>query len=604
MIQLPVHFPSITVSLFAVYVSAFLSSWFTRPPLEIVGNEVDVAVKESTVSSKTQLPQENGAVRKMTPEQLSHNGKVKIVKARETAIVREKPVQPWKVLFYGVPSKESPLLSALTFLINLALIGLIGDALYRARWYYPSDDLSFVRLGYVSPTEARFLVREPDQAKMPVTLEIRIQDPQPPFDNPQWQLVGGFRWTTNDTDYTASLTAPLIHPEQRQYEWRTSNNHAGQFLSPPKPGKMPKYNDNKFTFLSTSCILPRFPYNPLDHALAIPGLRHLAKRLPELSAQFMLFLGDFIYVDVPDRFGTSVEEYRMQYRQVYASPDWAPVGQNLSWIHVLDDHEISNDWSSNRTGVYKAAVEPWNIYQAGINPPVARAARTTQQRNGSTWFEFVQGPASFFMLDTRTYRSSNNEPFDSADKTMLGEEQLEDLLYWLARPEPAGVRWKFVASSVPFTKNWPVNVKDTWGGFLVERRKILEAMWLAGTRGTTVVILSGDRHEFAATKFPPPPGSSWPESAAAFEFSTSPLNQFASPLPTYRQTDGEDVKLKYIPSGSSKFGSFTIEEAWGQSTLKYHLYIDGKESWSTLLVAPPVPEEPSAALAFWRRIFS
>lgn len=127
----------------------------------------------------------------------------------------------------------------------------------------------------------------------------------------------------------------------------------------------------------------------------------------------------------------------------------------------MDDHEISNDWFSNTTGVYKAAVDPWHRYQADVNPPRAlKTGNGSQQRAGTTWFEFVQGPASFFMLDTRSYRSSNNEPFEEPDK-MLGEEQLADFLAWLERPEPRGVKWKFVASSVPFTKNWPVNVKDT-----------------------------------------------------------------------------------------------------------------------------------------------
>lgn len=216
--------------------------------------------------------------------------------------------------FYGAPSARRPKLSAATFLINLVLVGLTADALFRARWYYPAEDLSFVRLGYVSTAEAKFLIREPDQAKMPVTLEIRVKDPQPSFDNPPWQTAGGVRWTANDTDFTAAVPVSLSHPKRRWYEWRTSNNHTGEFLAPPRPGTMPKYSDGKFTFLSTSYILPRFPYNPLDHALAIPGLRHLAKKLPELGAQFMLFLGDFIYVDVPERFGKSTAEYRMQYR--------------------------------------------------------------------------------------------------------------------------------------------------------------------------------------------------------------------------------------------------------------------------------------------------
>lgn len=58
----------------------------------------------------------------------------------------------------------------------------------------------------------------------------------------------------------------------------------------------------------------------------------------------------------------------------------------------------------------------------------------------------------------------------------------------------------------------------------------------------------------------------------------------------------------YIPSGSSKFGSFTIENIAGESTLQYHLYIDGQEKWSTLLVEPPVSGGFSSDVSFWERI--
>jgi alkaline phosphatase D len=275
-------------------------------------------------------------------------------------------------------------------------------------------------------------------------------------------------------------------------------------------------------------------------------MANVIKSIPG-GAQFMLFLGDFIYIDVPRRFGTTVEDYRREYRQVYASPDWPSVGQNLSWIHVLDDHEIANDWDKKTTGVYKTAADPWYHYQTSVNPPKAReAGQFHKVRRNATYFEFTQGPASFFMADTRTYRDSSSIlPADSPDKSMLGSEQLEDLLAYLARPEPKGVKWKIVASSVPFTKNWRVNGKDTWAGYLGERRKVLEAMWDVGLQGGVgVVIVSGDRHEFAATAFPPPLGGRWPVSATVHEFSSSPLNQFYLPTPTYRQTDDEDIMVK------------------------------------------------------------
>lgn len=552
-------------------------------------DEINVVIKETVIT-----------------DDAATNGDA-IVEAKEVDINEKmtlgEPIVPlWKIIFYGTPNTRYPIASLVGFLINVIFTALTADALYRARFFYPANDLSFARIGYVSHTEARLLIREPDQTVFPLTVQLRSAAPGATIESSVWSTIDSIAATAEGSDFTQAITIPLRSSQQMIYQWRTSNNLTGQFVSAPRPGSMPTHSDGKFTFLSTSCILPRFPYNPLDHPLSIPGLRHLANRLPDLGAQFMLFLGDFIYVDVPQRFGKSIDEYRMQYRQVYASPEWAAVGQNLSWIHVLDDHEISNDWSSKDAGVYHNAMEPFNLYQASVNPPQAvQAGSSALRRKNATWFEFTQGPASFFMLDTRSFRSDNGEPINEETKTMLGQDQLDDFLAWLARPKPKGVHWKIVASSVPFTKNWPVNVRDTWGGFLVERRKILEAMWDAGSRGQGVVILSGDRHEFAVTKFPPPVDSKWPQSAAAHEISTSPLNQFASPFPTYKEVDSEDVKIKYIPSGISKFGSFTIEEIDGESSLAYQLYIDGQPTWNMTLHT--TPRETSSG-SFWDKLWS
>lgn len=587
---------------------SFVLSYRAKPKFALV-KKVDVVVTDVTVED------EDG------------NGvEEEEVDVSTSLLVRKKPVHALSTLLLGLPS-PSKLLSVLAVLTNVLLAAMVADRVYSEH-AITAADLSFVRIGYVSDTEAKLLIREPDQTKMPVSVEIRIRDPEPPFDDPVWQPAGGVRWTDNSTDYTAVLTVPLRHPAQRVYQWRTSNNHAGELTAAPRAGQAPSLHGGNFTFLATSCMVSRVPYTPLDHPLAIPGARHLAKLLPTLGAQFMLFLGDFIYVDVPRWWGKSVSDYRQKYRQVYASPDWAPMAQNLSWIHVLDDHEIANDWSQKQTGIYEAAVDPYHHYHTAANPPLARQAGAAgsvlhRSRPGATYFAFSQGPASFFMLDTRSYRSSNSLPFDHANKTMLGADQLADLLAFLRRPEPSGVKWKIVVSSVPFTKNWRVNTRDTWGGFLVERQAILEAMWDAGLQGTGVVILSGDRHEFAATQFPPPAANEsspaparWPASVAVHEFSASPLSQFYSPVPSYFQTDDADVKLRSINWGNSKFGVVTIlpsnetdsasgsSSETGPSQLLYRLFINGQEAWNTIIEAPVVLAGPKAAKpkSFWSKL--
>lgn len=546
---------------------------------------------------------------------------VEKVEVIDTIVQGEPPISTLTSLLTGLPNPRSMALSLLTFLINVGCVTMVADRVYHEH-YITGDDLSFVRVGYVSDSEAKLLIREPDQSKMPVTVEIIVKDAQLPFDPTSWHTVDSVPSTSNLTDYTAVVSVPLSHRDQRTYLWRSSNNHSGELTAAPRPGQYPQTNDGSFTFISTSCIINRLPYNPLDHPLAIPGMRHLAARLPELGAQFMLFLGDFIYADVPRYWGTTAADYRQKYRAVYAAPEWPTVGQNLSWLHVLDDHEIKNDWDANQTGVYEAAVEPWHHYHTAVNPPRVKTAGLGTTLGGVTWFTFTQGPASFFLLDTRSYRSPNKAlPHAAAEKTMLGPTQLADLLAYLRRPEPRGVQWKIIASSVPFTKNWPVNRLDTWGGFLAERALVLEAMWDASARGVGVIVLSGDRHEFAATKFPPPANATaWDDSAAVYEFSTSPLSQFYSPVGTYKQTDEEDVKLKYatlrwslpiqnvetssgsninslthvhryIHNGASKFGAITIAKDPinpARSTLTYRLFVDGVESWNTTISSPDV----------------
>ena len=447
-------------------------------------------------------------------------------------------------LITGASDSASPKWTLVNLSINFVLSLMIIDAIYTAPWLYPARELSFARTGYVSHQSANILIREPDTNQLPISLYYRPENAArnhsygKTIDSTAWESIGEkITQLSDETDYTAVFRIQDLTPDIA-YEYILSNNHSGYFTTAPTPGNVSDDRQNLFTFLHSSCLIPRFPYS-FSHPLHIPGLTYVAKWIPQLQPYFMLFLGDFIYVDVPFRQGSDKEAYRREYRQVYASPDWHNASVRLPWIHVLGTtHEIANDWHSNTTGVYAAAVDPWQYYHVSVNPP--------RVRSNETYFTFTQGPATFFLMDTRRYRSPNPHiDFSDPSKTMLGKTQLEDLISFLQAPVPQGVYWKFVISSVPFTKNWRFGEEDVWGGFLVERRKILEAMWDVGAKGGVgLAILSGDRHEFAATAFPPPKGGRWPLSTTVHEFSTSPLSMFYLPTRTYKQTDEEDICLK------------------------------------------------------------
>ncbi|KAL9060963.1 MAG: hypothetical protein Q9162_000407 [Coniocarpon cinnabarinum] len=640
-------FPQLLGTSFAIYCTSWIYVVLTTPPYDVVDEKVDVVVK----------PIEYG-----TGSDSTSNGvPAEEIDVEDTIITKSKPPHPLLTLLTGVPS-TSMFASLTSFAVNVVLFLFMIDATYRAALFHTLEDFSFARLGYVSENSAKILVREPNITRLPIFLSYRYADVPviktsgAHFDS-SWRHSSSVVDLSEETDFTAVMTIEGLRPDTR-YQYALSNNYTSYFITAPPPGSVSRRGlipdetvirsdetnrGGTFTFLHSSCIKTRFPYNPLDHPLTIPGMRPLAKAFSKLNPAFFLFLGDFIYVDVPRRHGVDVSNYRREYRQVYASPEW-PLGArvlqdplypdqtdyDLPWIHVYDDHEISNDWSANTTGVFPAALDPYTHYHISGNPPPSEYA----ERNGlfsrrtslspvhtQTYTTFIQGPSSFFLMDTRRYRS---EPCSSSDETcdatMLGEAQRKSLLSWLAAPPSnPGVRWKILVSSVPFTRNWRVNAKDTWGGYLSERRQVLEAIWAAGSdgSGTGVIILSGDRHEHATTAFPPPPrlendlGARVGE-AAAVEFSTSPLSMFYLPWRTYREdppklsSTGDyyvgherETCLKYHPEGNSKFGAIRIEspKGSGQSLLRYMLYVDGQEVWSHVLVAP---ERRRGAIGKWK----
>lgn len=510
-----------------------------------------------------------------------------------------------KTLLTGLPSPRLPLSSRLTALVNIVLTLFTLDFLLRGLVLYSGEDLALSRIGYVSPTTASLLVREPDPAQLPLTVYYQEED-----HSSKWIEEGIIYTLDNTTDFTISVVLKDLKPSSR-YRYALSNNRTGTFSTAPLPGTE---SAHKLTFLTSSCMKPNFPYDPLSHPLRFPGVEQVSETIsklpPLLRPAFMLFLGDFIYIDVPMRFGSSISHYRSEYRRVYSSPSWTSSSESpaidLPWIHTLDDHEIENDWShGNTTAPYPAAAEPFVHYHVSVNPPIP--ATPFAKPENTTYFSFIHGPASFFMLDSRTYRS---EPAQ-INSTILGSAQLQSLLAYLARPEPAEVRWKIISSSVPFTKNWHVGTTDTWGGFLNERRTVFEAMWRAERElGVRVVLLSGDRHEFGATRFPDPSLPFNPEEDLApntageglHEFSVGPLSMFYLPVRCYWQSDHEDVTVKYIPDGNVKYGLIDIKTAdepvdthsgnpvlVPSSVLTYSLYVDGAVVWEYKL-SVPLPE--------------
>ncbi|GAO46546.1 hypothetical protein G7K_0776-t1 [Saitoella complicata NRRL Y-17804] len=455
-----------------------------------------------------------------------------------------------KTLLFGHPH-PNPLLTFLTLAANALCLVMVLDLTFQLQFFWPCDDLAFHRVGYVGPSSARLQIRDPS-GKSSVGMRLREANTSSPF-----MMGPKFEGLDASNDYVGWVELTGLDADTT-YEYTMSNGNRGSFKTAPPTGA-----SGKWTFSSTSCIIPGFPYRGFGRdPLEIEGFDYVRQQLDEEEIEFMLFLGDWIYADVPHFAGDSVEDYRQKYRQTYSSPQVRSVLGRLPMMHVYDDHEIKNNWDKHENYEYAAAMNPWHTYHHSVNPPALG--------HNQTYYTFTRGDSAFFLMDTRRYRSLNTQ-VDGPEKTMLGLEQREALLHWLQESEDQGFVWKFVISSVPFTKNWrgPDGEKDTFGGFLYERSLLLDAM----DRVSNVIVLSGDRHEFAATAI----------REHVVEFSTSPLNQFYLPIRTYSQAteDDEDQVLAYLPDGNHKFGLFGVDTTdKNKPTLKFRLINDGEETWN------------------------
>lgn len=162
----------------------------------------------------------------------------------------------------------------------------------------------------------------------------------------------------------------------------------------------------------------------------------------------------------------------------------------LAVFGIYDDHEFLNNWTGENDDAKAPFVNASTAYATYYG-----AANPDPQESDVSYYELRFGDNAFFVLDTRRHRSlPETDPESTTLPTMLGEKQLHDLHSWLGRVNSTAT-FKFIVSSVPFTSLWHGwdGQKDTWAGYRIERDSLLDVLQYI----PNVVILSGDRHEFA-----------------------------------------------------------------------------------------------------------
>ncbi len=328
-------------------------------------------------------------------------------------------------------------------------------------------------------------------------------------------------------DFTGTVNLTGLDPAT-EYNYRVLLNgaetFAGSFTTLPQTGVPGQI---RFAY-GADFNVGHQPFNVFDPIIA-------------LQPDFMIMGGDQVYADSSPDTKSGFEGF---YKDNWSDVKMRAAQQQIPMLTMWDDHEITNNWSSGQTGRYVNARIVFDEYQGSTNPDPAVP--------GEIYYSYSAGEVDFFVLDTRSYRSSNGMA-DGPTKTMLGAIQKTALLNWLDNSQG---KFKFIVSSVPFNQ-WSTTGSDSWYvGFNNERSQIFDHIRYEGIGG--VVLISGDQHWSGAFKLDAAPPYSF------YEFQPTPggIGNRGEPTTT-------DPQVLYKNDDYKGFGMFTVDTSVEPATLHY-----------------------------------
>jgi hypothetical protein len=279
----------------------------------------------------------------------------------------------------------------------------------------------------------------------------------------------------------------------------------------------------------------------------------------ERAPHLFLGLGDHIYADLdPGPIEPTPEAYDAMYRATWDDPSLRACWANVASLLVWDDHETWND--------FDASAEPIRAAAASASYERMQRSRSPSERE---WTILDAGPASLFVLDTRSFRSANRDP-DGPAKTMLGVEQRDALFAWLAERRGS---IRIVASPTPLHRYADTGV-DAWAhGFAYERDLVLAE--IAANDPSTVVVVSGDQHWPGVFELPLPGGG-------------TVLELMCTPIAAFSRVAPEPVALEadalYVGRDHRGFGWLEIDGSTTPARVSFAWIDDaGMERFSVAL---------------------
>lgn len=246
------------------------------------------------------------------------------------------------------------------------------------------------------------------------------------------------------------------------------------------------------------------------------GLYTAYEHMARDDLDLVFHLGDYIYeaASEPGDFRQHVRgdaitlaDYRVRHAQYRADPLLHRMHARCPWVVTWDDHEVANDYANDVSE--DAAVKPAEFlvrraaaYQAYYEHMPLRATSLPKGPDMQLYRSSAFGQlASFFVLDTRQYRTDQPADYDFGAQplprggTIMGPQQLDWLQNSLTQsPATWNVLPQQVMMAVVDLEPGP-KVRysmDKWAGYADERAALLQFM--ADRHVRNPIVLTGDIH--------------------------------------------------------------------------------------------------------------
>lgn len=247
-----------------------------------------------------------------------------------------------------------------------------------------------------------------------------------------------------DFDANKAKTATLtVNNLQSQTLYRFSLIGHGRTLTKGEFKTAPLANANRISIAFGSCHLP----NKTEKSLS---------RWKTLANQddydLMLLIGDQIYGDNIEKMNlgnTWFERYVNRYHQLWNYWPMRQVLRNTPVYMTGDDHEVVDDWgviTEAEANAQNIDLSPTRINDALKAYRIFQQSHNPGGYNGKFHHHFRWGPASIFMMDSRSQR---NPKIENGTHPIFGQQQWEDIEAWSKSPETLAADIIFFAAPVP-----------------------------------------------------------------------------------------------------------------------------------------------------------